>query len=477
MITKHHLLVLCLTLWWPTPTQGHDRSERQESMVPVVRKSSTTSTSFLPRLLERNQYLEEKYQLRLPTQSFSQRKLDLKFEVSDMIEETFVSYRVFDSHKCQDGDFEGDQGASDISSGTDYLQSRLRPDFQPVGSGENFRSMRVTVEIDPEAVMASPIYNSYSDTSGAAQFCVRFSVWNGDTQDASALEVNFLEIPVHLNMNLQSGFSIGTFDAVYNETRADENVEVFTCNTVMPNTVGVDPNGKNIGELVRICMAPTDEAMEQGLYIRYIDEFFFYRGEDLIQYAIRPGTRGAPADEVGVCVLIVSRYANNDFNSPPNSIPSAFLPPDSQRTIVDCPFGSDLCIIETLLDPNFFENIGGTSNDGESTRRALEEAQDEIGSGGRVLLQFGKDITPEFDEELVASQGSGTSGNSGLASNFALKITPVPKLDSGGPDPFIGDPRDKFIASAASHHRLACFFSCSLVLAATTASWVVALFL
>jgi hypothetical protein len=299
--------------------------------------------------------------------------------------DNFIEYRIYDGHLCE-------QGNNEITE-NDYLLSRLRPDLKPVGGGGGFRTMKVTLNVDPVTIAASPIYEDLI-TSANLYFCVRFSVYNMDFLDPQALEVNFLESPVLLTIDLVDGFEVVAevtdADHVLNLAYDDSAVEAYICDSE-ENLIEGDV--KNQGESVRVCVVPNAETLAEGAYLRYIDEFTFRR-DDHEQVAIAPGNEGAPASEL---------------------------------TVVSCEAGSALCAFETLLGAEFFSGgIGivqgsGTAflQFGEGEIRRLQVSGE---WGEKTPAEVLEERPTQFSFDIVAlpSEKSTTSASSTMPTTFVF---------------------------------------------------------
>lgn len=360
---------------------------------------SSVDTTRSPRTLVG---LDEQFGIREPRFAYDYLQFTLEYAVNDRIDDTQVQYRVFDGKHCHWTE-RGEGGDNDITQAesNDFLRSRLRADLKPVGIGDGNRTMKVTLNIDPLTIKASPVYEDF-DSYATVKFCVRFSVFNMDTLDPNNVEVNFLETEVHLLINLVDDFvdaisQLSDIDLVGEMADQGSAVEAYICDSDL-NFVEVDARSRIQGEMVRVCVAPTELTMSQGAYLRYIEEFSFYMGE-VIQVAIEPGTLGSAADAL---------------------------------TIVDCQPGSELCVFETLLRAEFFEEGSGV-----------------VTGRGVAFLQFGRGVPlyevgegealPDFSERYLVGPGDlgrkSTKGRSmyalgSISTSFQFDITSVPRHTS-----------------------------------------------
>ena len=345
--------------------------------------------------------LKTRFHIDEPVFHYEKNKFELSYGVSDIMADAFVEYRVYDGHECK-------EGSNEITE-NDYLISKLRPDLKPVGDGSGNRTMKVTLDLDPFTIATSPIFEDFG-TYADVNFCVRFMVYNMDYLDPSALEVNFLESPVYLKVNLADGFDIefstSNAELVLNLAYDDSAVEAYLCDQ---ESNIVEGDMRSQGETIRVCVIPTAETLAQGAYLRYIDQFTFVRDE-FEQLAIESGTQGAAASEL---------------------------------TVVSCEAGSTLCAFETLLSSEFFDDgigivtgsgiaflqfgpgpITGTSNI-TTTRRRMEEVND--GSTADLLANTPTGITFEI-VAMPQEQTEALSESSKLKATVASVAMLIPIL-------------------------------------------------
>ena len=299
-----------------------------------------------------------------------------------------VEYHVYNGPECQ-------EGAIDITS-NDFLLSRLRPDLSPVGDGSGIRSFKVELTIDPQTIANSSIFEDLG-TSANVYFCVRFSVFNEGTSNANAIEVNFVETPVLLEVNLLGNFSISSgylTNAALVLQLAQQNsyVQAYLCD--QENNVVTGSSVKNQGQSVRVCVRPIPSTMQDGVFLRQIEEFTFRR-DNYTQVAIAPNTGGVAAN---------------------------------QLTVVSCVPGSSLCAFETLLSSEFFTTPGVVNGNGSaylqfgtnqatSKRRQMEEW-----SARRLQTVSNKDLATTLDKtityfnfDILALPAPGNSTSSGTS--------------------------------------------------------------
>ena len=196
--------------------------------------------------------LETKWRLDRPTFSYDSLEFDLVYNISDFVKDGNSRYAVFDGHQCQEGD-------NDITDSQTYLTSRLREDLTPVGDGTGSRMVQVTLNIDPEQIAKSPVYED-GTTQGYVYFCVRFGIWQtSDTDEFEPTEVNFIETPVLLIVDLVDGFNIETpqltnADKIAELAKQGNAVNGYICDS---EENLVTQTRKEQGSSIRVCVEPT----------------------------------------------------------------------------------------------------------------------------------------------------------------------------------------------------------------------------
>jgi hypothetical protein len=319
--------------------------------------------------LERHlQSLEQRYDLSEPIFSYDTLQLDFEYYVSDFMSDLMVNYEIYDSDACRGTN---DTAVGNVITENDYLLPRLRPDLQGVGDGSGQRMMKLSLNMDPETIKDSPIYADFGSTA-VVTFCVRFMNYNMDYTSPFANEVNFIETPVYVRINLLDGFNVNAQvtspEAVLAEAYQDSAVIAYLCD-YDSNMLEIGTR-KDQGEMVRVCVKPTTEVLEGGGYLKFIDEFTFEQ-DDRQQESITSGTGGEAAD---------------------------------QLTQVSCTPGSELCAFETLLSAEFFT------------------AQGTVNGTGTAYLQLGRE-TMEFEQRRL--QFSGDSDEARDQPQYLLNARPT----------------------------------------------------
>lgn len=298
-----------------------DRPQHEGMWISLLLLSQVVAGARQKALSRKLQGLEQKYDISEPVFSYDTLQFDFEFHVSDFISDLMVNYEIYGSHACRGNDT---VSGVDITE-NDYLFPRLRPDLQEVGDGFGQRTMKLSLSIDTDTIQTSPIFTDFGSTA-EVRFCVRFMNYNTDYTSPFATEVNFIETPVYLQINLLSGFEVNAQvtnpDMVLAQAYQDSAVVAYLCD--YDSNVLEHGRIRNQGESVRVCVKPTSEVMKRGGYLKFIDQFAFEQ-EGREQVAIRSGARGTAADKL---------------------------------TEVSCIAGSELCAFETLLSAQFFTEEG-----------------------------------------------------------------------------------------------------------------------
>ena len=144
----------------------------------------------------------------------------LSYTLSDAIESNQV-HVLFQNSNCRD----------DVNNFEETLEVSTSNNLIGGGGGDGYgsQSYDIDIEFDPETVSA-PDSNIYAETKegnfAQIQFCLRLSLYKyvptGDGQQEERIEVNFLENPVFLNVDLQSQIGVGMETEAYDCKDDDE---------------------------------------------------------------------------------------------------------------------------------------------------------------------------------------------------------------------------------------------------------------
>jgi hypothetical protein len=181
--------------------------------------------------------------------------------------------------------------------------------------------MEVSLTIDPDTIIHTPLYEDFG-AYAHVYFCVCVQI-----REQNGVIPNWVETPVLVVIDLTADIatidsgSFSNMDLVLQMAEQDNAVEAYLCDSD-GNVVAEGNMNTTQGTALQICVTPTPETMEQGAFIREIEEFYFSR-DDNVHYAILAGDEGT-----------------------------------SELTVLACPVGTELCSFETLLPSVFFNDPG-----------------------------------------------------------------------------------------------------------------------
>ena len=345
--------------------------------------------------------LAQKWNITDPTFDYDSLSFDLDYGVSDWVtngefNHGGFSYGIYDEN-CKEGGYEVPTNV--ISSNKNSLPATR-------GDGTGRRVAQVNFEINPETISADP--NIYEETIvNGEQFaiitvCVRFSL---NTHPDIGIEVNFHETIVILNVDLTDGFTIDEIDVTPRDaliTTANQvyEVEGYQCNNQYEelNTVQKAVT-RNQGAIIRVCVRPTQEGRDDGIYMREIQSFSFSR------------VYGDARPDVNQVAIENSAPANNGL------------------TDLFCENGWEVCAFETILFAAFYRDSGAVSGAGIASmqfggsgnrQRQLRSLQDGAGGEEAAVAEF------ELDFETVATVDAPNSAgvaSSGVPAMMLLAIS------------------------------------------------------
>jgi hypothetical protein len=140
-------------------------------------------------------------------------------------------YQVFDADNCADGLVDGTSNdvstvMGDLTAGNAYLipyftvDSNTAYNDDTTTSGNGIREVFLHMEIQSSKISSSPLYTESAiigNVDAEIRFCARFSLWNDyptfnnrTEVNENAVEVNFLETIVTLNVDLSDGFDVAS---------------------------------------------------------------------------------------------------------------------------------------------------------------------------------------------------------------------------------------------------------------------------
>jgi hypothetical protein len=343
--------------------------------------------------------LAQKWNLTEPVFEYGSNSFTLDFTVTDYIAQGMTKYSLWKAPDCQEGNQELDtstafksKSSSDVVGSTDFAD--------PTGSGDDPAGGKVFLNMtfDPETISSSDIYTESeidNQMIAVVRFCVRFGLWTPTTQ-TTPVEVNFLETLITLTVDLTDGFEIGSI-TVEPKNRlvrtANQAYEVigYECDAAKNRLTELERTApRNQGEVITVCVEPEQEAKDDGIFMRSVDDFFFSR----------PGTTALPAG--------VRQEAIVD-NAEAGNLLTTYTPADCAGTLV--------CTFSTILFAQFYTSLGEVNGAGVAsmqfgtttpTRRELRagarEAQADAAGAAEFDLQFEVNIA-----EVQEGSGASTS--------------------------------------------------------------------
>jgi len=262
----------------------------------------------------------------------------LDYIVSDFILDNMMTATAYTT-ECKEGGY--------LVPDSD-MKFEIVMDDVPPGAGDSERNISVNITVDP-SIEDSIIFTTVDDENGMSaevDFCLRLSLY---TDGSTPIEVNFLETIVGLRVNLSSGFSIDAFQVAPKEVllvTASEEFEAvgYKCDRNNdPLTGEALTKAMNQGEVIRVCVTPNQEARNQGVYMRAIESFTYFR-------------------DYGGPLGLVTQVAVEDSKAASNYL-----------TVLDCTPGMLVCTFETILFASMFMSPGF------------------VDGSGTAILQFGSD--------------------------------------------------------------------------------------
>ena len=261
----------------------------------------------------------------------------MDYLVSDYVLDTMADYSVWDVG-CEEGGYPLSDDIINVIKSTN-------PDFVQNTAGTGTRMIELDLKLNSEVIADEPRIFTDVYVDGKAQaiveFCVRFKLTTPD----GGIEVNYLESLVTLYVDLTDGFSIGDLivsPKIVAEETANQGYEVdaFFCK----------PDGSPFTEEeaavpwlpaseLRICVVPTQESLDEGVLMRAIENFNFFRiderGNMIVQEAIvnrQPAatglTEGLTCDAGVFCKfssLIKADFYQETFGTDaPTAVPALF---------------------------------------------------------------------------------------------------------------------------------------------------------
>jgi hypothetical protein len=291
-----------------------------------------------------------RWKLLQTTVTYDGLRFDIHFTVSDYISEDLVLYTLYDGPECSSG--------ANIITDTGYFNSWITGDNTPLGGGLLTRQITFSTTIVPENITQSTTYEEIG-TDANIEFCVRFSLYSQDATDPAAYEINYLETTVALMVDLTDNFAISTQLVEARDKGENTAEDAFFIEGFICTSEGIPPADTIPflqGQTVKVCIQPTQQALDLGFRMRWIERFTFVQGY-ITQEAIinrKPSINGLAE--------------------------------------VWCEEGSTQCMFETLLMAYFFRGPSTVSGNGEATLQFGPAGVRRLRSGNRDLKETSKTV-------------------------------------------------------------------------------------
>jgi hypothetical protein len=218
------------------------------------------------------------------------------------------------------------------------------------------------------------------------------------------MEVNYLETIVGFTADLTAGFAIDAFvvepkERLVTTSIQDYEVDAYQCDD---DNVALSATALAIamkqGEVIRVCVTPNKEARDQGIYMKDLESFTYFRDY------------GGPIGFVTQVAIENSQEASNYL------------------TALSCTAGTLVCVFETVLYADMFLSPGFVDGSGtallqigenperrrrrnlesESSYRSLQE-DDGTASVSQFDLDFELALGKQFSGILKTSSSSVTN--------------------------------------------------------------------
>jgi uncharacterized protein (UPF0297 family) len=221
------------------------------------------------------QSLAQKWNIEDPTFSHESISFDMDYLVSDFVLDTMTDFSIWDVG-CEEGGYP-------LSNDIINVVMSTQPGFVQNAAGTGNRTIELDLDLVSEEIVKEPriFTDIFIDGKAKAvvEFCVRFKL----STPGGGVEVNFLESLVTLYVDLTDGFSIGELNVspkIVAEETANQGYEVdaFFCKPDGSPFTEEEANAPWLpASELRICVVPTQESLDEGVIMRAIETFYFFR--------------------------------------------------------------------------------------------------------------------------------------------------------------------------------------------------------
>jgi hypothetical protein len=253
---------------------------------------------------------------------FAGKSVTLIFPVNDMNEDGSVEITTYSDNQC-----------SVNIRDNDYLMPEITYDANPNPDGSKNREITIHYTIVPELIQLSDVWLQDGDDTFFIQFCISFALKLNPFSAPIANIETLVRLQVDLVGDFGESVNVKPNDQTEEEAEQIYYVEGFLCD--MDNQQVTYTVPRNQGSMVRVCVKPMDDALQDGLYMRRVDSFTFQR-DSLVAGRI-------------------SQQAVKDGKTANDALTQLF-----------CTRGWELCYFDTLLRSDFYSGPGTVSGFGEA---------------------------------------------------------------------------------------------------------------
>jgi hypothetical protein len=151
---------------------------------------------------ESSQKLKSLWDIQGPEFQHDRLSLSLDYTVNEKITKEKMAYTLYDGDGCQ-------EKSNVIDNNNPFLLSTIT--VSPSADGGN--QAEISLSVEPNEITSSPIYTAIDATHAEIVFCVRYSLYTGEPSNPDSIEVNFVETPLKLYVELEIGFEISLVDS------------------------------------------------------------------------------------------------------------------------------------------------------------------------------------------------------------------------------------------------------------------------
>jgi hypothetical protein len=250
----------------------------------------------------------------------------LEFTLNALVEEETVGFKLYSDSDC----------TQEITD-NDYLMPELIFDQDFVKNSTGVRPMKALLTINQQGITTSPVWQQRADDQFFIFFCSKVSLYTGNITDPGAFEISILETLSEIKVDLLGDFGVEVNVSPNNATAEEATqayfVEGFLCDDNLQKVSYDRPRTQ--GSSLRVCVKPTDDALADGLKMRAVDSFSFYK------------------NQVGGAQIAQEALARGESANP-------------SLTSLTCVRGTELCYFDTLLKAGFFSGAGTVEGFGEA---------------------------------------------------------------------------------------------------------------